>query len=692
MFIIPLYQRKYTWKEDNCNRLFDDIVSAYKAERPSHFFGSIVIRQRALEDKDQLVIDGQQRLTTISLFVMALTDVAQARLITCHRPDKISSLRESYLYTGSDKWGNPTKLKLRPIEEDDNAYKALLQGDEQSFVKDSKMTINYLAFRKRIIELGLSFEELTLCLNELELVVISLGDQDDPQLIFESLNSTGVDLSEADKVRNYLLMSLQQQAQDDCYNNYWHKIEKCTDDEPTMFIRDYLTVKLHRICNIDVLYDEFKKYDQREHQDRETLLADMLKFARLYEQITKGTFQVEKVDRRLKQLAALGSNVHLPFLLSCFDYEKEKNDYDDIYKVLNVVEGYWARRIVCGYPANALAKVFATLHYEIKKIIDLHEQRNEPLNVPYSEVLKYVLLRKQGNAEFPKDESTIVGFKERQIYKLIPSQRDFLFERMENEDSPEGKRDIVGELHNGERPISIEHIMPQTLTEEWKEMLGENYESIYNRYIHTFANLTLTGWNQNYSNRSFGEKLNGYTDKKGNVVAGFKESGYRLSSYVKTVSEWTEKQLEERQGILLGKFMTLFPMITTTYLPLSKESEIVSLDDDDFEYRSRTILSYAFKGVKTDVATWKEMLIGVSKQVYQLYPAQMTALASKRYWYWDTETADRAKVAENVCVYTCCDNRTKKNILRYLFEKLSIPYSELELYIAPLSDKAVEEE
>ena len=314
---------------------------------------------------------------------------------------------------------------------------------------------------------------------------------DNPQLIFESLNSCGKDLEEADKVRNYLLMSLSSEQQEEYYKKYWAEIESCTDDEPTMFIRDYLTIKTKLISKITDLYFDFKTFDEKNSIPREELLIEMLKYAKYYKQSTKGCTGDEKIDRKFKQLSNIGSSVCMPFYLQFLEYANDnKLSSEEVYKVLDIVENYWARRIICAYPANVMSKTFAILHSDILRIINEHSKRETPLESSYSELIKYVLLKKQGNAIFPKDSEIDKNFPTRQIYKIPIDYRYFLFERMENENSKEGDDTIVSRMKKNQ--ITIEHIMPQTLNQKWKDSLGENWEDIHETYLHTFANLTLT--------------------------------------------------------------------------------------------------------------------------------------------------------------------------------------------------------
>ncbi len=697
LFVIPLYQRKYAWQQKHCARLFEDLKKIHREGIYSHFFGSIVATRVNETDDDLLIIDGQQRITTLSLLILAgLNAVANGDM---EKGDEdIEEVRKNYLYAVRRRVER--KIKLKPIEGDLEAYDALFSNNPDEFVKNTGMTSNYLLFYQMIKASDLSFTDMIGAIERLTVIDIRLDSKDNPQLIFESLNSCGKDLEEADKVRNYLLMSLSTTEQEEYYRSYWSKIEKLTDeglekrdkdDELTKFIRDYLTVEKGAISNIEDLYFDFKAYDEEKHIERKTLLEKMLKYAQYYRQITKGETGNKRLDRKLKQISYIGTAVHLPFFLSFFDYADVCSlEEDEIYEVLDVIENYWARRIICNYPANALQKMFSTLHTDIMKIYDRHKKRGIQLTLPYSQMLKYVLLKKQGTASFPSDAEVKEAFPTRQIYRIPSSYRCFLFERMENENSPEANETIVEKMMSGD--FTIEHIMPQTLTPQWKQELGDDWENIYNTYLHTFANLTLTGFNVSYSNHSFKEKKEGYIDRKGKKIDGFDNSAFRLSNYLKHCDKWTLEEILERQKILLDNFMRLWPMVTSDYVPLEKEYELVSFDDEEYELTGRTILGFRYREERHPVITWKEMLIQVCKLMYNENPSTMTYVATKDYWLHDTATKERSKIADKCFVFSSCSTNTKRSILTYMFKELNIPSSVLEFELAPIVEKVTDTE
>lgn len=689
-FLIPLYQRAYAWEEKHCKRLFDDILKVHYNHLPSHFFGSIVSVQDNMLEDDLLIIDGQQRITTISLILLALRNAVANGDISCSiSEEEVKDRTDDYLIAKYRK--AERKIKLRPIQRDLGAYDALFSNNSEEFVKGTGITKNYLFFYSQIINCGLSFDEILDALEKLIVIDLRLEASDNPQLIFESLNSTGRNLTEADKVRNYLLMSITKEQQDVFYTNYWRKIEICTNEDPTMFIRDFLTIRLNKICNIENLYFDFKEYDEQAKLDREPLLKELLKYARYYHKISKGKTNNEKIDKKLNQLATIGSSVAMPFYLSYFDFAETYNLPDELtYEVLDITENYWARRIICGYPANALNKLYATLHKDIMRIFQMHDKRNLSLDFSqYAEVMKYILLRKQGNSKFPTDFEIDESFKTRWVYKLPIDYRYFLFERMENGNNKEGISQIVEQMKNGK--ITIEHIMPQTLTSQWKHVLGDNFEEIHERYLHTFANLTLTAYNPNYSNRPFEEKQDGYIDKNGEKIYGFKDSKFSLSSYLKTCTQWTEKEMIEREEIMLEQFKSLWEMPKTSYKPLEKEVDAVSFADDEYELTGRKLLAFSFNNdEKHEVLTWKDMLVQVCKIVYNENKNSVIYLCQSDNWFHTTQAPERSKIADNCYVYSSCSTKTKRTILTILFQNCNISEDSLLLYLQPSSDNQMD--
>jgi len=661
-FIIPLYQRNYDWKEENCEQLFQDLIKLHNSDRKSHFFGSIVSSIQ-FGTEDIFIIDGQQRITTVSLLLIAMVNAKKDGLIEATDAKLVEKIFKRYLVDEYQE--DERKVKLKPIKKDMQAFDALLYKPKDQYIKESNVTRNYDFFYDKITRAGLTLDELFETIKKLEVINIRLDEDDDPQLIFESLNSTGLDLSEADKIRNYLLMSLAPVEQDNLYTRFWNPIEEFTKYEPSSFVRDYLTMKQGKIGRIDKIYFIFKEYAETANIDRATLLEDMYHYAKIYNHVDTAKVGTDKLNRKLNQLRTLDSTIAYPFFMAFFDYaSKVELAETEIYQVLDVIEAYWARRIICNLPSNALNKVFATLHRDVLNYVD--KSSGYSTN-SYIDVLTYVLLKKGGSSVFPSDDEVKGDFKTRQVYKMPVNSRMFILERMENQDNNE-RHDVVKELT--EKNITIEHIMPQTLSSKWKATLGDDWERIHEQYLHTMANLTLTGYNSQYSNLTFIEKRN--------MQKGFKDSAFRLNNFVKSCEQWTETELKARQKELQNVFMRLWPMPTTSFEPLRREAESASLDDEDYEFTGKKLQAYMLHGVRYTVNTWKEMLIQVCGHILIEKRSTIEWLcANEKYGFSTTQGDGRCEFVTGMYVWTDNSTATKINILHGMFEECNISASEL---------------
>ena len=660
-FIIPLYQRNYEWKEENCEQLFQDLMKLHNSDRKSHFFGSIVSSIQA-GTEDRFIIDGQQRITTVSLLLIAMVNAKKDGLIESTDAKLVEKIFKRYLVDEYQE--DERKVKLKPIKKDMQAFDALLYKPKDQYIKESYVTRNYDFFYDKITRAGLTLDELFDTIKKLEVINIRLDEDDDPQLIFESLNSTGLDLSEADKIRNYLLMSLAPAEQDDLYTRFWNPIEEFAKD-PSSFVRDYLTMKQGKIGRIDKIHSIFKEYAETANIDRATLLEDLHHYAKIYNQVDKAKVGTDKLNRKLNQLRTLDSNVAYPFFMAFFDYALKTGLAEtEIHQVLDVIEAYWARRIICNLPSNALNKVFATLHRDVLNHVNTSSDDTTP---SYIDVLKYVLLKKGQSSVFPSDEEVKSDFKTRQVYKMPVNARMFILERMENQDNNE-RHDVVKELTD--KNITIEHIMPQTLSDKWKTALGDDWERIHEQYLHTMANLTLTGYNSQYSNLTFIEKRD--------MEKGFKDSAFRLNNSVKSCEQWTETELKARQKELQNVIMRLWPMPTTSFEPLRREAESASLDDEDYEFTGKKLQAYILDGVRYTVNTWKEMLIQVCGHILIEKRSTIEWLcANEKCGFSTTQDGWKRELAPSLYIWTDNSTASKISILRGMFEECNIPTSKL---------------
>lgn len=408
-FVIPVYQRNYDWKIENCKQLYDDLIKTVKNGRKSHFFGSLVSVYNPDGKNDEfLVIDGQQRLTTVSLLFLAMYNLMNNGVLVANSSNLKQRIYEEYLI---DKWQpEETRIKLKPVKNDQKAFDKLFDS-EDDYIRDSNLTTNYNYFYDRIQKQEISIDQLFNAVCSLEIISITLNHDDNPQLIFESLNSTGLDLSEGDKIRNFILMGLPAKTQDEYYDQYWNRIEKCTCYDVSSFVRDYLSVKQLAIPSQKKIYVTFKEYVEQKNLSTKDLLMDLLNYARRYEILLKGNMKSKTFNACIYRLNRLETTVTRPFFLEVLRlFDSGRIDMTQVTMVFLVTENYLFRRTICDLPSNFLSKIFLMLHREIVRYDGLEDN--------YVEKFKYALLSKKEKARFPDDDEFVSRFTDRQVYQM----------------------------------------------------------------------------------------------------------------------------------------------------------------------------------------------------------------------------------------------------------------------------------
>lgn len=367
-YVIPVYQRKYDWKTDNCRQLYEDLKKVSSEDRSSHFFGSIV--SQIVPDGSKIefhIIDGQQRLTTVTLLLLAICNMVKVGRVKSNEDALDDQIMERFVI---DKWAKSgDRIKLRPVKTDRSALEKLVAGDSEEYEPASNMTINYRFFCDQLLKEELPVDALYEAIGKLQIISITLDGDDNAQRIFESLNSTGLALTEGDKIRNYILMGLKPKQQDDLYDKYWTKIEECTGNDVSSFVRDYLSIKQQVTPTIRNIYQAFKKYVDAEKIPLDSLLEDMRKYARIYQKlmIGKSGLHSQKLDDCMYRLNRLEITVTEPFFMEIFrlNQDGEKLSVDDLTQIFLITENYLFRRKICDVPTNALNKVFLNLNREV---------------------------------------------------------------------------------------------------------------------------------------------------------------------------------------------------------------------------------------------------------------------------------------------------------------------------------------
>jgi len=606
-FAIPVYQRNYDWNLVQCKQLLFDIIETGKNEKVNaHFIGSIVYVHDDVYTASGLteltIIDGQQRLTTITLIFIALYRLAQQ----LENPTLVSRIHKTYLI--NEFAPEAEKLKLKPTDNNKEALRHILNSSEgEEFNGYSRIIENFNFFKSHINKEN--FDTVLRGLNKLIFVDIALDRQkDNPQRIFESLNSTGLELSQADLIRNYILMGLSRTNQEKIYKSYWEVIEKNAKDEilnksrVSDFIRDYLTLINKEIPNKGEVYVKFKsQYPTTTIDELENVLADLKSLVKYYNKLINPKNEIDKdIRTQLEYINRLEINVAFPFLMKVYeDYSNSIIDKPTFISVLNLVQSYTWRRFILGLPTNALNKIFMGLYY--------HKDFKKE---DYLTSIQKILLKLSRVQRFPRNAEVINALKEKDVYNIKPKNRIYLLERLENFNN------IEHVVIEGNSDITIEHIFPQNPDPKWKIELGqEEYNFIKENYLNTIGNLTLSGNNGKLGNKPFIEKRDMNIDGK---EQGYKFSRLWLNRDLKEKEKWNKEEIEKRANEISERFMKIWEMPEIEIEQESDNDEVNIFDAEDPKHKK---LEYAiFFDQRLEVNQVAKLYIEVFKQLFDLQP------------------------------------------------------------------------
>lgn len=678
-FVIPVYQRNYDWKTENCKQLYDDLIKVIRRGRKSHFFGSIVSVHNDGEFNEYLVIDGQQRLTTISLLLLAMYNLMKTGVLTPEKGNLAEKIYKTYLI---DEWqDDDTRIKLKPVKNDRNAFGKLFD-EESEHIPDSNLTINYNYFYSRIQKEEFTLDELYEAVTKLEIINITLNQDDNPQLIFESLNSTGVALSEGDKIRNFILMGLPTKQQNDYYEKYWNKIEICTDYDVSMFVRDYLSVKQQLIPAMSKVYFTFKAYVEERGMEIEPLLQELLSYAKWYEILLKGNTADKELNACIYRLNRLETTVTRPFFLEVLRLQTTgKLSLAEVKEIFIYTENYLFRRTICDLPTNALNKIFLMLHREII--------RYDGADNGYLEKFKYALNSKSDRGRFPDDGEFVEAFAARSVYQMNSKNKIYILERFENYGTVE-VQNVYKQCDDG--VYTIEHIMPQHLTPAWIKELGEDYEEIHETWIHRIANLTLTGYNSKYSNSAFIEKRD--------MKNGFIDSHLYINNWIGQQNHWGLAELEARNKMLMQRALTIWPLPATEFKPAEKQMDSYSLDDD-IELSGRDIVRFSYKNAEQPVTSWIDMMEQILKILHAEDKSVLSRLAYSNGEINDLDVyvsnkpqdlRNALQIDVDIYVERNTSTSTKISMLRKFFKAYCANEEDLVFYLKDVNDDGTAQE
>lgn len=600
-YSIPVYQRNYEWSGEQCEKLFEDIIQAHKLDR-YHFTGSVVYELLKTENKIDyyVIIDGQQRLTTIYILLKALIDVAEAE----SDKDRLRSLMFNQDKFKKYNIDDSSKLKLKPIKSDNRQLMLLMENRVDEMDKSSGIYQNYDLFCKLARESlaedeTLSIEKIYDGIEHLTCATIKLEEEEKgkEQEIFERINSTGVPLGLADKIRNFVLMT--EVDQDRLYEDYWLQIEQIlTGDQMSAFFLDYLNLKLDGFTREKEAYDDFKSVFRRNGYTNESMLSEILRYAKQYSVFLKGSPELgEEANRALDGLRRLNQTTVYLFLFRVFDdYEAKIISESELSKVLHLLLNYSIRRLICEIGSNSLRGLYKTLY---SRIFNREENKEH-----YYDAVVSFLTQLTSKDCIPSDEYFVLALKERNLYRKNALCK-YLLIAVENQ----SKEKIITTA------LSIEHIMPQNknLSQNWRMMLGDNWEYVHDRYLHTLGNLTLTGYNGELGDKSFDEKKELLKNPETPTHITI------LYNDVLDREKWDEETIKARAARLSDIILKLFPIVAPeTKIDFSdpRYQEYKVTDPRNATYK--IVNYYELLGERVNIDSFAGMVRSVAIRLYEL--------------------------------------------------------------------------
>lgn len=669
-FVIPVYQRNYDWTSKECSELFKDILSVEQESRDTHFIGSIVYIHEGIystnEVKELVIIDGQQRLTTINILYVALYRYAKENDME-QDANKLYNLFLTNQYVQQES----SKLKLKQTDTNSAAFKAIMIGTEKEFDQYSNVIENFTFFKSRITKEN--FNAIQQGINRLIFVEISLErEKDDPQRIFESLNSTGLELSQSDLIRNFILMDLEPKEQHRIFEQIWNPIEDNAYDLTrqksvvSSYIRDYLTLRNNKIPNKSKVYAEFKKlYANKKDDSYQQELENIKSLSVHYKKfINPVTVKDDAIRKELKYISRLEINVAYPFLLQVFeDAENGLLDTATLIQILKLIQAYVWRRFIVGLPTNALNKIFMSLYTEI----DIEN---------YYESIAQALVKKRGTAKFPTDQEIKIALYDKDVYNIQSKNRSYLFEMLENYNN----REFVD---TSNEQITIEHIFPQNPAMEWEEELpAEVFFMFKEKHLNTLANLTLSGNNGALGNKSF--KAKKIMNKEG-LEQGYIYSRLWFNNYLKDIDDWNLINYTARFELIYERFLKIwnYPDVPVEEVEDDVEVNIFNADKPT----GKKLEYFIFKETKYEETHIAQMYFTVLSELYVKNPQLL--LDRKDIIQLSRNREDFRAPQELVNGYYVESNIDSNSKFRNLKKILSVFETEDDLFVKFESDSPI---
>lgn len=698
-FIIPIYQRKYKWTSEQCNRLIDDIIKAGEKQK-EHFTGTVVYQEPpAGSFKKAYLVDGQQRVTTTLLMVKALN------IISSEKKDEDPDYR--YVYNSTlgalfaDKNDSRKGMKLLPSKNDEKTFTAIMtaksfdETQSNPIIKkgeDDFLFNNFKTIYNRFTKLNTSGQVLRDIIFEgmllLTIVEMSLGAEDDPQAIFESINSLGLKLSNADLIRNYLLMSNEKQKE--LYEDYWEVIQDTFIKENNMesFVFNYLMMKKSYAINNEDIYKEYVQYANDLFKgtdiDKEKMLIDLYNVAKIYQPFIRNTSAYSaNTNMLMQELRDMGQTTAYPFLMKVFlDKECGVITEDVLDQVINLIIVYLVRRTICGVPTHSLRGFMLNLYNRVFKV--------ETNKTRYFESIYGFLSQLETNDRLRRIDEVSEALKTAEIYKNVKFATYLLY-KIENGRYPKVYSEFT--LANS---VSVEHIMPQTLTDEWVVMLGNEAEDIHKTYLNTLGNLSLSSRSKNsvMSNESFITKRDILNTSGSKFI--------ELNKDIKPdQTRFTKKEIENREERLSEIVCSKYDLGSVNVAGIKFEDNVEVICSTDYEevFNSTVPIAYKIFDKEIPVDSFSKIIVGVAKILLEKYPEKMREIAANMYNPWNggerdcihytiDENDKDQLIGEDIRVHTNYNANYSVQFTTLLMEQFGIDASQLIIYLKKESVKS----
>lgn len=705
VFDIPEFQRPYTWKTINAQEYLKDLEESVSTGK-GHYFGTVVQVEDEDGDDAYSIIDGQQRVTTSLLLIFSIYHlVKKDPALLGDGETTTEDILDNYLINKNRK---NNRIKLRTVTTDNEILQHIFDSNgDASELSDKDKLSNlytvYSVFREHFSKK----EDLSKYINGLrhfKIVCITLEQGDDnPQRVFESINSTGEPLSDGDKIRNFSLMLNSKESRNHVYEEYWKPLERTlTDvnrDNITDFFRYYLISRRQANVKLPEVYSAFKDEFENavgKEQSREALdefygdIKRSLKFYKLLRLID--TNQINKNSEEWSQYIGVADTIfkmryirvdlYIPFAISVLAHHADDKLTDDqLIEVFKLIESYFSRRIIVNFYTTSVDRLMSSLHKQTLNYI-----KRDP-SADYVDVLKYIILNETGQTRIPDDVEYEKAIRTYPFYEQHGGNiRSYVLSALDS--SNKEAKSTLRLIAEDNIDLTVEHVMPQTISrEEWREMLGSDYERIHNEYLHTLANLTLTGYNSDYSNRPYQEKmvLEIKNKKTGEVKqVGFRFSPLPMNKWIAAHDVWDEGVLKERREMWVTKLQNTWPLPITTFQPVTGATVNVL---DNISLRGENVRSVSVLGEKTTVSTWVEALDVIADSLYGQYPNMLDTIADDELltgFIKQDSTAFRSSIeigSSGYHIATSNNTDTKLHIIRRIAARLNLSSGDIEAEI-----------